>query len=86
MPYTIYLIATDGDYLLLQALSAVSILNATLSNPLIKINSVAQGDFHMYISAFKKMSGMQKDGSEISELFLRFQHTDRKGDGKFPPI
>jgi hypothetical protein len=44
---SIYLNGTAGDYLLLHALLAVSILNATRSNPLIKIDSLAQGDFQM---------------------------------------
>jgi hypothetical protein len=46
---SIYLIATAGDYLLLHALSAVSILNATHSNPLVKIDSVVQGDLHIQV-------------------------------------
>ncbi len=43
---SIYLIGIAGDYLLLHALLAGSIFNATHCNQLVKIDSVVQGDLH----------------------------------------
>ncbi len=54
----------------------MSILNATHCNQLVKIESVAQEDFPIQLTVHIKMSGMKKDGSEISELFLLFRHKE----------